>query len=109
MGKKFTVLILRADRVYVNIRTENGYKDGGYLPTASGSGTPSATFSIPPNQGSSIEVCVANDIVGSVLGLGNCQRYDVTGNDMSVNMPAGWNKEVKKTIIIFYFVLLQVQ
>jgi hypothetical protein len=73
------------DRVFVQVTTANGWKSGGWLQTA---GSPSTTFSVPPDQGNSVQVCVENGVVGAVLDT-NCQRFDTTGSDMTVNMGAG--------------------
>jgi hypothetical protein len=36
------------------------------------------------------QVCVANDIIGSVLGSANCQNFSVTGTDLSVDTHSSW-------------------
>jgi hypothetical protein len=36
------------------------------------------------------QVCVANDIIGSVFGSANCQNFNVTGADLSVDTHSSW-------------------
>ena len=36
------------------------------------------------------QVCVANDIIGSVFGSANCQNFNVTGADLSVDTHGSW-------------------
>jgi hypothetical protein len=50
---------------------------------------PGVTFSIPLNEGNTIRVCVADEIVGTIFGSGNCQDYSITGQDMQVTQDAG--------------------
>lgn len=54
--------------VGISITTENGYTDQANIPTA---GNPSWTFSIPPNQGNSVQVCVNS----GALSKENCHMY----------------------------------
>jgi hypothetical protein len=63
---------------YVSITTENGYKDTKFAYSDQGS---VATFYIPPNEGSTVEVCISYYL----LGVDNCQSYGVTGSDITVN------------------------
>jgi len=65
----------------ISITTENGYTDQANIPTA---GNPSWTFSIPPNQGNSVQVCVNSGAVSEE----NCHIYKTTGSSMSVALPA---------------------
>ena len=73
------------DQVWIGIKTENGYQPNGWYPTAGGA---TATFSIGPNQGDTVEICAANDLVGEIL-RNNCVTRVVTGSDMVVNISAG--------------------
>jgi hypothetical protein len=65
----------------ISITTEDGYTDQANIPTA---GNPSWTFNIPPNQGSSVQVCVNS----GALSEENCHIYKTTGSAMSVSLPA---------------------
>jgi hypothetical protein len=65
----------------ISVQTENGYSASQAVYTAGGA---SWTFGIPPNQGNSVQVCFAQGIIGS-----NCQRFNVNGGDIAVNMAAG--------------------
>jgi hypothetical protein len=67
--------------VYVSVKTENGYGKTVRVSTAGGS---TATFFIPPNQGSTVRVCVS----AGILSSDNCQMYAATGGDFSVSMRA---------------------
>ncbi len=68
--------------VGMSITTENGYTDQANVPTAGGT---SYTFNIPANQGNSVKVCVKPEN----LSVNNCHKYETTGSDMSVSLPAG--------------------
>jgi hypothetical protein len=74
------------DNVNVRVITSNGFDQSAHVATNSPS--PGVTFSIPPNEEDTVRVCVADEIVGSLLGSGNCQDYSVTGQDMSVTQDA---------------------
>jgi hypothetical protein len=69
--------------VGISIITANGYTDQENVPTA---GDSSYTFNIPINQGNSAEVCFNSGTISG--GLDNCRTYEITGNDMSVSLPA---------------------
>ena len=75
------------DAVSVRVQTSNGYDQSHSV--ATNSPHPGVTFYIPPNEGDTIQVCVADEIVGKILGGGNCQKYSVTGSDMAVTQDAG--------------------
>lgn len=66
--------------VNVEAQTANGNYDQTYSVNIQ---NPSVTFSIPPNSGPSVKVCVSNS--GFLQGS-NCQTFDSSGSDMSVNM-----------------------
>jgi hypothetical protein len=70
----------------VSITTANGYTDHANVDV---SGATSWTFNIPPNQGSSVQVCVNSDSSSEE----NCNTYGTTGADMSVSLspPSGNN------------------
>jgi hypothetical protein len=68
------------DRVNINVQTENGYSANQEVATQGGA---SWTFSIPPNQGNSVAVCVGQGLIGA-----NCHTFSTTGGDMSVSMGA---------------------
>lgn len=53
------------------VQTANGY-DQTYS-VATNSPHPGVTFSLPPNEGDSLTVCVADNIVGQILGSGHCE------------------------------------
>jgi hypothetical protein len=72
--------------VNVSIKTANGYTDFRSIDTAT-SGTPSAVFDIPPNQGDSVQVCVDSGIISSLLDR-TCQNYSVSGGNMRVSQSA---------------------
>lgn len=63
---------------YVSITTQNGYKNTALAYSSQGS---AVTFYIPPNQGSSVEVCISYYFIGSE----NCLVYGANGSDMIVN------------------------
>jgi hypothetical protein len=63
----------------VSITTANGYTDHANVDV---SGATSWTFNIPPNQGSSVQVCVNSDSSSEE----NCNTYGTTGADMSVSL-----------------------
>jgi hypothetical protein len=65
--------------VGISITTANGYTDQANAPTSGGA---SWTFTIPPNQGNSVLVCV-NSENSSVQ---TCHTYNTTGTDMSVSL-----------------------
>lgn len=69
--------------VDIYITTENGYKDNAKVSTAT-AGDPSWTFTIPPNQGNLVEVCVDSGLIS----LRNCQKYTTNGDDISVSLSA---------------------
>jgi hypothetical protein len=73
--------------VNVRVLTSNGFDQSASV--ATNSPNPGVTFSIPPNEGNTIRVCVADEIVGTILGSGNCQDYSITGQDMQVTQDAG--------------------
>ena len=70
--------------ITIRIKTANGYTDAISVKTAQAGG-PSWTFSVPPNQGGSVQVCVPNDVLSDVLNA-NCQYFTADGSDMTVNM-----------------------
>jgi hypothetical protein len=72
------------DHIKVEIQTANGYYDSTNVYTSDPNG-PSATFSIPANQGGSIKVCVPNGIISDILDE-NCNYYTADGSDMIVSM-----------------------
>jgi hypothetical protein len=72
--------------VNIRITTANGHTDFMSIDTAT-SGTPSAVFNIPPNQGDSVQVCVDSGIISSLLDR-TCKNYPVSGGDMRVSQPA---------------------
>jgi hypothetical protein len=74
-------------QVHISVHTENGYNQAGNA--ATDSPPVGLTFHIPPNQGSSIHICIADRPLGSIFDAGNCQDYRITGHDFSVSMPAG--------------------
>lgn len=68
--------------VNVEAQTANGNYDQTYSVNIQ---NPQVTFSIPPNSGPSVKVCVSNSgIVGALTG--NCQTFSASGSDMTVNM-----------------------
>jgi hypothetical protein len=68
--------------VTISIKTANGYQNSRTVSTAGGA---SWTFDVPANEGDSVQVCVSGDIVGAILSLGNCKRFIVNGNDITVS------------------------
>ncbi len=69
--------------VNVEAKTANGNYDQTYSVNVQ---NPSVTFSIPPGSGPSVQVCVSNSGISGSLFSNNCQRFDSTGSDMTVNM-----------------------
>lgn len=68
--------------VNVEAKTANGNYDQTYSVNIQ---NPSVSFSIPPDSGPSVQVCVTNSgIIGSLTG--RCQIFDASGSDMTVNM-----------------------
>jgi hypothetical protein len=70
-----------ASAVDIDILTENGYRDSKKVSTA---GDATASFDIPSNQGTSVEVCVD----AGLLHFENCKKYTANGDDMSVSLSA---------------------
>ena len=71
--------------VGISITTANGYTDQANPSTSGGA---SWTFTIPPNQGNSVLVCVNSENSSQQT----CHTYSTTGTDMSVSLsPASSN------------------
>jgi len=65
--------------VGISITTANGYTDQANPSTSGGA---SWTFTIPPNQGNSVLVCVNSENSSQQT----CHTYNTTGTDMSVSL-----------------------
>ncbi len=65
--------------VGISITTANGYTDQANAATSGGA---SWTFTIPPNQGNSVLVCVNSENSSQQT----CHTYSTTGTDMSVSL-----------------------
>ena len=75
--------------VHIHVRMDNGYDQSGDASTAV-SGYPGLIFDIPANEGNIYYVCVADEIVGGLLGTGNCEyNIGTSGSDMTVYVNAG--------------------
>jgi hypothetical protein len=70
--------------VGISITTANGYTDQANPSTSGGA---SWTFNIPPNQGSSVLVCVNSENSSQQT----CHTYSTTGADMSVSLSPASN------------------
>ena len=67
---------------YIDIDTENGWKDSIRLATA---GDPSYTFHVPPGYGDSVWVCAKS----AILASWNCETF-YAGEDIYVTLDVDW-------------------
>jgi hypothetical protein len=74
---------LGSSSVNIKITTANGYRNHASVSTAGGA---SWTFTIPPDEGDSVRVCVYTGF-GIVNGQ-NCRTWIANGNDIMVSQSA---------------------